>query len=57
VLWARRFFPEIMGLEGDAGAKPLMTAYDELVCEVEAGDDGPLIDIDTPQALEAYRSR
>ena len=57
VLWARRFFPEMMTLQGDAGAKPLMTAYDELVCEVEAGDDGPLIDIDTPQALEAYRSR
>jgi molybdenum cofactor cytidylyltransferase len=57
VLWARRFFAEIAGLEGDVGAKSLMTAYDELVCEVEAGDDGPLIDIDTPEALQAYRSR
>ena len=57
VLWARRFFPEIASLEGDVGAKALMVAYDELVCEVEAADDAPLVDIDTPQALEAYRAR
>jgi molybdenum cofactor cytidylyltransferase len=57
VLWARRFFPEIAGLEGDVGAKALMVAYDELVCEVEAADDSPLVDIDTPEALDAYRAR
>lgn len=57
VLWARRFFPEILSLEGDSGARALMTAYDELVVEVEAGDDAPLIDLDTPQALDAYRAR
>jgi molybdenum cofactor cytidylyltransferase len=57
VLWARRFFPEIAGLEGDVGAKALMVAYDELVCEVEAADDSPLLDIDTPEALDAYRAR
>jgi molybdenum cofactor cytidylyltransferase len=57
VLWARRFFPEIAAIEGDVGAKSLMGTYGELVCEVEAMDDGPLIDIDTPEALEAYRTR
>lgn len=57
VLWGRRFFPEIAGQEGDVGAKALMVAYDELVCEVEAADDAPLVDIDTPEALEAYRAR
>ncbi len=57
VLWARRFFPEIDALEGDVGAKALMVAYDDLVCEVEAADDAPLVDIDTPEALEAYRAR
>ena len=31
------------------------TDHDELVCEVEAEDDGPLTDIDTPEALAAYR--
>ncbi len=53
VLWARRFFPEIMSLEGDVGAKSLMGTYPELVCEIEAEDDAPLTDIDTPDALEA----
>ncbi|HWA92529.1 MAG TPA: molybdopterin-binding/glycosyltransferase family 2 protein [Rhizomicrobium sp.] len=57
VLWARRFFPEMLALEGDTGAKALMTAYDELVVEVEAGDDSPLIDLDTQEALDAYRRR
>jgi molybdenum cofactor cytidylyltransferase len=56
VLWARRLFPEIMALEGDVGAKHLMAMNDELVCEVEADDDGPLTDIDTPQALAAARA-
>jgi molybdenum cofactor cytidylyltransferase len=44
-------------LEGDVGAKHLMAQYEELVCEVEADDDGPLIDVDTPEALAAYRAR
>ena len=57
VLWARRFFPEMMAIEGDTGARHLIAQYEELVCEVEAADDGPLIDIDTPEALRAYRAR
>jgi molybdenum cofactor cytidylyltransferase len=57
VLWARRFFPEMAAIEGDTGARHLIAQYGDLVCEVEAADDGPLIDIDTPEALEAYRGR
>jgi molybdenum cofactor cytidylyltransferase len=57
VLWARRFFPEIIAIQGDVGARNLIGLYDEMVCEIEAGDDAPLIDIDTPQMLEAYRAR
>jgi len=56
VLWARRFFPEMLAIEGDVGARNLIGAYDELVCEIEAADDGPLTDIDTPEALAAYRT-
>ncbi|HEV2650648.1 MAG TPA: molybdopterin-binding/glycosyltransferase family 2 protein [Rhizomicrobium sp.] len=56
VLFARRFFPEILGIEGDVGARHLIAQYPELVCEVEAGDDGPLTDIDTPEALAEYRA-
>jgi molybdenum cofactor cytidylyltransferase len=54
VLWSRQFFPDILALEGDVGARHLMAANDEAVCEAEAGNDGPLIDIDTPEALSAY---
>ncbi len=57
VLWARRFFPEMLVIEGDVGAKHLMAQYGELLCEVEAENDGPLTDIDTPEALAAYRAR
>ncbi len=55
VLWARRFFPEIEGLAGDAGAKTLLDVHEELVCEIDA-DSGVLRDIDTPEALAALRA-
>ena len=53
VLWGRQFFPELEALDGDAGARAVMSRYPNLVCEVEAGDGAPLADIDTPEALEA----
>jgi molybdenum cofactor cytidylyltransferase len=53
VLWGRQFFPELEALDGDAGARAVMSRYPNLVCEVEAGDDAPLADIDTPEALDA----
>ena len=56
VLWARRFFPEILAIEGDVGARNLIGAYAELVCEIEAANDAPLIDLDTPEALAAFRN-
>jgi molybdenum cofactor cytidylyltransferase len=57
VLWARRFFAEMRQLSGDAGARALFGLYSGLICEVEAGSDAPLTDIDTLEALTAYRAR
>ncbi|HEX4371407.1 MAG TPA: NTP transferase domain-containing protein, partial [Rhizomicrobium sp.] len=57
VLWARRFFAEMRELSGDAGARALFAPYAGLVCEVEAGSDAPLTDIDTQEALSVYRMR
>ncbi|HKD23506.1 MAG TPA: molybdopterin-binding/glycosyltransferase family 2 protein [Rhizomicrobium sp.] len=57
VLWSREFFSDIRKLEGDVGAKGLIGENADLVCEVEMGDDGPLVDIDTPDALAAYRAK
>lgn len=55
VLWARRFFPEIETLSGDVGARDLIAAHDEWVCDVDA-DGAVLRDIDTPAALAALRA-
>jgi molybdenum cofactor cytidylyltransferase len=57
VLWARRFFDEMRTLKGDAGARALLAPYAGLICEIEAGSDAPLTDIDTEQALAAFRER
>jgi molybdenum cofactor cytidylyltransferase len=51
VLLGRRFFAEIQDIGGDVGAKYLISAYPELVHEVEMADDAVLLDIDTPEAL------
>jgi molybdenum cofactor cytidylyltransferase len=57
VLWAKRFFPEMQDIAGDVGARHLIGAYPELVAEVEMTGEGVLLDIDTPEALAAYRNR
>jgi molybdenum cofactor cytidylyltransferase len=57
VLWSKRFFPEMAELSGDVGAKHLIGEHAELVAEVEMDDDAILIDIDTPEALEALRQK
>jgi molybdenum cofactor cytidylyltransferase len=57
VLWARRFFPEMIKLSGDSGAKHLIGEHADLVCEVEMTGEAAITDIDTPEALAAWRVR
>jgi molybdenum cofactor cytidylyltransferase len=57
VLWAKRFFPEMAAIAGDVGARHLIGEHAELVAEVEMDDDAILVDIDTPEALDALRQR
>ena len=57
VLWDRRFFPEIAKVEGDTGAKHLIGEHADLVCEVEMTGEAAITDIDTPEALAAWRAR
>jgi molybdenum cofactor cytidylyltransferase len=57
VLWSKRFLPEMAELVGDVGAKHLIGEHAELVAEVEMDDDAVLVDIDTPEALEALREK
>jgi len=56
VLWSRRFFPELMTLEGDIGARHLIEKYSEAVAEVQVSGPGALIDVDTPDALAAVKA-
>jgi molybdenum cofactor cytidylyltransferase len=53
VLWSRRFFNELMTLDGDIGARHLIAKHSEAVAEVPVEGHGAFLDIDTPQALEA----
>src|SRR5277367_1955077 len=55
VLWAKHFFPEMAQLAGDVGAKHLIGEHAELTAEVEMDDDAILVDIDTPEALDALQ--
>lgn len=54
VLWSRRFFQEILALEGDRGAKLLLTKYAGLIYELEVDDPGVHIDIDTTEDFARY---
>ena len=57
VLWDRRFFAEIAKVSGDTGAKHLIGEHADLVCEVEMTGEAAITDIDTPEALAAWRAR
>src|SRR5690606_35938504 len=56
VLWSGRFVPELMALTGDVGARQLIAKYNEAVVEVPATGSGALIDVDTPEALDAVKA-
>jgi molybdenum cofactor cytidylyltransferase len=56
VLWSKRFFPELMAIEGDVGARHLITRYGEAVVEVPVTETAALVDIDTPEALSGVKA-
>jgi molybdenum cofactor cytidylyltransferase len=56
VLWSRRFFPDLMALQGDVGARHLIGRFAEAVREVPVEGDAALTDIDTPEALAQARA-
>ena len=56
VLWARRFFSDLLAVEGDIGARHLIAGYAEAVTEVPVEDAAALTDVDTPEALIAVRA-
>ncbi|HEY4407443.1 MAG TPA: NTP transferase domain-containing protein, partial [Xanthobacteraceae bacterium] len=56
VLWSRRFFPDLMALEGDVGARNLIGRYGEAVTEVPVSGKAALTDIDTQDAFDGIKA-
>jgi molybdenum cofactor cytidylyltransferase len=46
------YFQEIAGLTGDRGARSLLGKYEKVCFDLETGDEGVILDIDTPEGLE-----
>lgn len=52
VLFGRNFWPALAELSGDTGARALLQAHSSTVRLVELGDQGIIMDVDTPEKLE-----
>ncbi|NQV84216.1 MAG: nucleotidyltransferase family protein [Rhodospirillales bacterium] len=52
ILWPRRFFSDILDIQGDIGAKRLIERFSEQVSKVDVDDAGIHFDIDTPDDLK-----
>ena len=51
VLFGRRFWPELLELQGDEGARAVLHAHRDAWHPLEVDDPGVLRDVDTPAAL------
>jgi molybdenum cofactor cytidylyltransferase len=56
VVWSRRFFNDLMAINGDIGARHLIGSYTEAVVEVPVEGDAALIDVDTPESFSAVKA-
>ncbi len=56
VLWSRRFFNDLMAIQGDIGARHLIGSYTEAVAEVPVDGAAALTDVDTPESLSAVKA-
>ena len=56
VVWARRFFHDLMSVSGDVGARHLIGSYGEAVAEVALTGDAALTDVDTPESFSAVKA-
>jgi molybdenum cofactor cytidylyltransferase len=52
VLWGAKFFPELLGVSGDTGARNILLKHMESVAEINIPDDTVLHDFDTPESLK-----
>jgi len=52
VLLARSLFPELAKITGDTGGRQVIRRYPDAVVEVRLESEGPLVDVDTLEALK-----
>jgi len=57
VLWARRYFPAMMALSGDTGARGLLKEHAANVWDVPVSSDAVFADFDTPEALASIEEK
>ena len=57
ILWPARYFPELLHLEGDAGAKRLVGTHAAHLRKIDLATDAIFVDVDTPEALADTRDR
>jgi molybdenum cofactor cytidylyltransferase len=55
VLFSRRFFEELLVIEGDRGGREVLSKHVDLVSEVELGSEKALLDVDTMDELDRLR--
>jgi len=57
ILWPRRFFAEMMAVEGDIGAREVLQRHAAQVEAVVFDDEAIFADVDTPAALDALNRK
>lgn len=56
VLFGRDFWPELLSLEGEEGARAVIRANAASLFSIDVGDEGVVVDIDTPEQLAQQRT-
>jgi len=55
ILIARRLFPELLALEGDTGARPVLTRHRDETVTCDVPERSIPLDLDTPEDIERAR--
>jgi molybdenum cofactor cytidylyltransferase len=56
VLWGARYFPELLLLQGDKGARGLVEKFRQEATEISVSEAGVVLDADTPADLTQLKS-
>ena len=57
VLWGASYFAEMMAIDGDRGAKPMIARHADHVIEMEVATNGIFEDVDAPSDLARLKVR